>query len=232
DELSDVFRTKNAANISATNVTNIRNDYGPSDFDLRHRIVVSYNYDLPFFKSNSLLGGWTVNGIVSWNTGSPIGLYDGSSDANQNGIRSERPEFLGSGKVTDTIISKKQNGTYQYFDGSTDLWGQSTDCLNNPALDTHGGFWCDPNVSRGSLPGPMFANIDFGISKSFKISERTRFRFDANFFDLLNHPNFSNPGQDGGGGNNFNSPNFGQSTATFADAGGHRVTQLAIRFDF
>ena len=232
DELSDVFRTKNAANISATNVTNIRNDYGPSDFDLRHRIVVSYNYDLPFFKSNSLLGGWTVNGIVSWNTGSPIGLYDASSDGNQNGIRSDRPEFLGSGKVTDTIISKKQNGTYQYFDNSTDLWGQSTECLNNPAIDTHGGLWCDPNVSRGSLPGPMFANVDFGISKSFKISERARFRFDANFFNLLNHPNFLNPGQDGGGGNNVASPNFGQSTATFADAGGHRVTQLAIRFDF
>ena len=58
------------------------------------------------------------------------------------------------------------------------------------------------------------------------------FRFDANFFDLLNHPNFENPGQDGGGGNNFQSANFGQSTATFGDAGGHRVTQLAIRFDF
>jgi hypothetical protein len=239
DELSDVFRTKNAANISATDVTNIRNDYGPADFDIRHRVVVAYNYDLPFFKGNRWIGGWTLNGIVSWNTGSPIGLYDGSSDANANGIRSDRPELVKGNSVTDTIISKKGNGTYQYFDGTPfdpvtgiGFWGQSTDCLNNPALDTHGGFWCDPNVSRGSLPGPMFTNVDFGISKAFKISERAKFRFDANFFDLLNHPNFLNPGQDGGGGNNFNSPNFGQSTQTFLDAGGHRVTQLAIRFDF
>ena len=49
----------------------------------------------------------------------------------------------------------------------------------------------------------MFANVDFGVSKTFKINERAAFRFDANFFDLLNHPNFLNPGALGTGGNNF-----------------------------
>ncbi len=88
------------------------------------------------------------------------------------------------------------------------LGTQSTECLANPALDTHGGFWCDPNVSRGSLPGPMFTNVDFGISKSFKISERASFRFDANFFDLLQPSELPEPGQDGGGGNNFQSRQF------------------------
>jgi hypothetical protein len=78
----------------------------------------------------------------------------------------------------------------------------------------------------------MYANIDFGVSKSFKINERMAFRFDANFFDLLNHPNFENPGNGGGGGNNFGSTVFGQSTETYGDVGGHRITQLALRFDF
>jgi hypothetical protein len=90
----------------------------------------------------------------------------------------------------------------------------------------------------------MFANIDFGISKTFKINERMAFRFDGNFFDLLNHPNFANPSATGGGANcgavgipvggthNFCASNFGQSSKTYGDTGGHRVTQLAIRFDF
>jgi hypothetical protein len=85
----------------------------------------------------------------------------------------------------------------------------------------------------------MYTNIDFGVSKAFKINERMAFRFDANFFDLLNHPNFENPSASGSGANcgaSGASPvcasNFGQSTATYGDGGGHRVTQLAIRFDF
>jgi Carboxypeptidase regulatory-like domain/TonB dependent receptor len=235
DEISDVFRTRNGANISATDVQNVRNDYGPSDFDLRHRVVVSFDYDLPIFRGNRLLGGWTVNSIISWNTGAPIGLWDQSSDANADGTRSDRPEFTGTHGVKGSIVGKEEivNGVpaYVYLDNTQ--FAQSTACLTNPAINNHGGFWCDPNLSRNAIPGPSFANVDFGVSKTFKISETMGFRFDANFFDLLNHPNFLNPGV-GGGGNNFinNGNTFGQSSSTAGDTGGHRITQLAIRFDF
>ncbi len=227
DELSDVFRTRNGANVSATDVQNVRNDYGPSDFDLRHRIVVSFNYDLPIFRGNNLLGGWTVNSIISWNTGAPLGLFDGSSDSNFDGTRSNRPEFIGSGSVLDSIHPVKAVGsggapsTYTYLD--TTQFAPSVACLN-PAVN--GGFWCDPNLGRGAIPGPHFANVDFGVSKTFKINERMGFRLDANFFDLMNHPNFLNPGSA------FGSATFGQSLSTTGDQGGHRITQLALRFDF
>jgi outer membrane receptor protein involved in Fe transport len=240
DEISDVFRTRNGANISATDVQNLRNDYGPSDFDLRHRVVVSFSYDLPFFHGNRWIGGWTTNGIISWNTGAPIGLWDQSSDANRDGVRSDRPEFIGAHGVSGSIVGKEQivNGkpAYVYLDSAQ--FAQSTACLSNPAVNNHGGFWCDPNLSRNAIAGPSFANVDFGVSKSFKIGERAAFRFDANFFDLLNHPNFLNPGASSTGastgGNNFinNGNTFGQSLSTAGDTGGHRVTQLAIRFDF
>jgi hypothetical protein len=104
--------------------------------------------------------------------------------------------------------------------------------LADPKANTHGGLWCNSNTGRGVLPGPKYANVDFGVSKTIKINERMGFRFDANFFDLFNHPNFENPGAGGGGGENFNGANFGQSTETYGDTGGHRITQLAIRFDF
>jgi len=227
DEVSDVFRTKNGGalgNEATTDQQNVGNDYGPSDFDVRHRVVVSFNYDLPVFRGNRLLGGWTVNSIISWNTGSPIGMYDSSSDANANGVRSDRPEFVGPGSVLGSIIKKKANGAYQYLDATQ--FTKSTACLTNPAIDNHGGFWCDPNLGRGAIPGPSFANVDFGVSKTFKINERMGFRLDGNFFDLLNHPNFSSPNGNVGGG-----ATFGQSLSTVPQSG-HRVTQLAIRFDF
>ncbi len=249
DELSDVFRARNAA-VSATDVQNLRNDYGPADFDIRHRVVVSSSYDLPFFHENRWIGGWTVNTIVSWNTGAPIGVFDGTSDSNKDGTRIDRPNFIGSGSVLGSIKGKEMidpnSGlpVYQYLDQSQFVSAAS--CLSDPSVNvnTHGGFWCDPNLSRGAIPGPMFANIDFGISKTFKINERMAFRFDGNFFDLLNHPNFANPSATGGGANcgavgipvggthNFCASNFGQSSKTYGDTGGHRVTQLAIRFDF
>jgi Carboxypeptidase regulatory-like domain/TonB dependent receptor len=230
DELSDVFRARNAA-VSATDVENLRNDYGPSDFDIRHRIVVSSSYDLPFFHGNRWMGGWTVNTIVSWNTGAPIGLTDSGSDPNKDGTRIDRPNFIGPGSVLGAIQGKEVNGAYQYLNPSQ--FESAGACLSDPNIhvNTHGGLWCDPNLARGAVPGPMFTNIDFGISKTFKINERMAFRFDGNFFDLLNHPNFENPSFTGGGAN-VSSGNFGQSTKTYGDTGGHRVTQLAIRFDF
>jgi hypothetical protein len=76
----------------------------------------------------------------------------------------------------------------------------------NPVINNHVGWWCNPDTSRGSLPGPMAAHIGVGVSETFTINKRMGFRFDATFFDLRNHPNFENPGR---GGQNFGGSNFG-----------------------
>jgi hypothetical protein len=242
DDLSDAFRAKNAA-ISATDVQNVKLDYGPSDFDIRHRVVLSYNYDLPLMKQNRWIGGWSLNGIFTWNSGSAVNnLLDapasGHDDGNRDGVRTDRPAWLGSGSPTNSVIGKEQidsTGTrvYQYLNPSD--YGRIVN-VNDAEANTPGvftcpvsenqGLWCNSNLGRGSVYGPKFVNWDFGISKSFKITEGTKLRFDANFFDIFNHPNFQNPD-----GNIFDSA-FGQSQGTYGDTGGHRVTQLALRFDF
>jgi len=218
DELSDVFRSRTGA-ISATDVENVRYDYGPSDFDIRHRVNFSYNYDLPFMKSNRFLGGWALNGIFSWNTGAPIGLFNSGADPNKDGTRIDRPQFIGSGSVLDSIVGKVavEDGAnvYRYLDPA--LFGQ---------VPVPPGTWANSNMGRNSIPGPHFVNWDFGISKAFRITEGSKLRFDANFFDIFNHPNFQNPN------GNFADSAFGTSQATYGDTGGHRVTQLALRFDF
>jgi len=83
-------------------------------------------------------------------------------------------------------------------------------------------------MERNTLVGPGFFNTDFGVKKTFKITEKTALRFDANFFNIFNHPNFQAP--DG----NLADGTFGKSTNTFTNiqTGGPRITQLAVRFDF
>jgi hypothetical protein len=243
DELSDVFRARNAA-ISATDVQNVKADYGPSDFDIRHRVVVSLNYDLPFFKANRWIGGWTMNTITSWNTGAPVALVDSPAsgqDGNQDGVLSDRPAFVGTGSPKNAIVGKVINGAYQYlnpldfgrvvsthqdFNGVLPIPGLGPNYVCPSTAANMGGLWCNGNLGRGAIPGPKFANVDFGVSKNFRITERVKMRFDANFFNLLNHPNFLNPQ------NNIFSGAFGQSQATTGDQGGHRITQLALRLDF
>ena len=94
-----------------------------------------------------------------------------------------------------------------------------------PANVNH-GLWCEGNsagqLNRNTLYGPKYFNWDLGIAKAFKINEQAVVQFQANFFNVFNHPNFMLPTGD------TNNPNFGKSTAAFAP----RVGQLALRFDF
>ena len=86
-------------------------------------------------------------------------------------------------------------------------------------------------MQRNYAGWPGYFNTDFGVKKGFKITETSNLRFEANFFNIFNHPNFSIPD------NNLNDINttFGLSTGTVnpsSSGSSARVTQLALRFDF
>ena len=231
DELSDAFNSK--IGLNPTDNQNIGYDYGPADFDVRHRVVATIGYELPFMKQNRWIGGWGVNSIVSWQTGHPFSPYSGSShyDLNKDGKRTDR--LVPTVAPMDTLLhgspAGNADGTGGYFD--TTKWVRYT-CPAN----VNGGFWCNAPIGRNSIFGPHFANVDFNIAKRFKITESAGLTFQANFFDLFNHPNFLPPGISAigtaAGGTNDLSSDFGKSTATAGDNGGHRITQLALRFDF
>jgi hypothetical protein len=109
--------------------------------------------------------------------------------------------------------------------------------LNSPALpcpaNVNRGLWCEGKalgqMERNTLVGPRYFNTDFGLGKSFKITENSKLTFQGNFFNIFNHPNFQLPDS-----NLLDAATtFGKSTSTFAPGpGGARVTQLALRFDF
>jgi hypothetical protein len=215
DDSSDLFNSR--VGKYQTDTMNAHYDYGPSDFDVRHRFVATIGYELPFMKQNRWIGGWGVDSIISYQTGHPFAPYSSSShyDLNKDGNRTDRLIPVGSPSST-LLSSSPANG---FFD--TTKWVRAT-C---PA-DVNEGLWCNPAIGRNALFGPHFANVDLSLRKKFKLNERSSFTFQAAFFDLANHPNFFVPTY------NQSSGTFGKSVQTAGDSGGHRITQLSARFDF
>jgi hypothetical protein len=250
DYVSDAFNNARGVSLRPTDNKNWRIDRGNADFDIRHRFVVSYYYELPFWKQNRWFGGWAFTGINTLQTGVPINTLRVGTlarDSNADGYSTDRPLFIGSGGIQSTV-NDSNSPADGYFDPTAfRRIGSSADC---PAGLPNGGqivsatqWWCNSDLGRGNLTAPGFANFDFGIHKPFKITESIKLTFQANFFNIFNRPNFGVPNgsmNSCGGGFTNEVPNvdpttgacsgtFGKSTFTFATP---RVTQLALRIDF
>jgi hypothetical protein len=213
DTISDAFNSR-AGGATVSDPMNIRNDYGPGDFNMKHRSVSTLSYDLPFFKGNRWLGGWGINTIIDLHSGIPFNPYSSSSsyDLNKNGVNTDRIVPL-SGAPSSTYTG--DSAADGWIDASA--WG-----LYHCPATVNNGKWCNAPIGRNSVIGPGFAGVDMSLAKSFKVTEHSAFSFHANVFNVFNRNNFSVPVA------NFTSPDFGKSTST----GTPRVTQLALRYDF
>jgi hypothetical protein len=216
DMLSDAFNGSRGQFLRPTNNSNVLLDRGNADFDIRHRFVVSYHYELPWLKQNRWLGGWVFSGITTLQTGVPIQLFHSGAagDANRDGYRTDRLVYTGTGNINNAVQTTNPADGYIRAADFTTVTCPTT---------TNFGLWCDSPTPRNTLTGPGFANFDFSVAKNFKLTERVKMQFQANFFNLFNHANFGNPV------GNLNSPDFGKSQFTI---GNPRVTQLGLRFDF
>jgi len=237
DDLSDAFTGKGTAGGFPTDNWDPKLDYGLADFNVKHRVVGSFVYDLPFAKSNRWLGGWNVSGIVSVQSGADFSVDDSQVDSNADGFDTDRAVYLGSSGISNTINHSVSPAT-GYLNASPTTWGMLNAAPGLPGEGTrfsgvpctaNGGAWCNNGeMVRNTLIGPGFFNTDLGFAKSFKINERAAVKLEGNFFNMFNHPNFQTPS------NNLAAGNFGESTATYNNqqTGGPRITQLAVRFDF
>jgi hypothetical protein len=228
DDVSDLFNNGATASGAGRPTDNMDHhyDYGAADFDTRHRGVITVSYELPFLKQNRWLGGWGTNAIISLQTGHPWTPFNnaGGYDLNKDGVRSDRVLPVGSVESTK-IDGSPADGTL-----NPALWVNAT-CPTSVNL----GLWCNAPIGRNSVFGPGGKLVDFNVTKAFKINERAKLTFQANFFNLFNHPNFLNPTAGAGGSANIRAVDFSASRTTWSTAGadgGHRVTQLALRLDF
>ncbi|HEX8071189.1 MAG TPA: carboxypeptidase regulatory-like domain-containing protein [Pyrinomonadaceae bacterium] len=229
DEVSDAFNNRSGQR--PMDNTNIRLDRGRADFDIRHRFVTGFTYEVPFFKENRWLGGWVATGIVQVQSGTPFSVFDSNEDPNADGYFTDRAVFIGPGTLENALLHERSPAD-GYFDRNqfvgmvtrADEIGPAAACgPGNGVVISATRWWCNGTLGRNVLTGPMFANMDFGLHKKFRIGEGQTLQLQANAFNVFNHPNFALPVSD------LNNPQAGQSIAT---VGTPRVIQLAIRFDF
>lgn len=230
DEVSDAFNNRSGQR--PMDNFNIALDRGRADFDIRHRFVTGFTYDLPFFRGNRWLGGWVMSGVIQMQSGVPFSVFHSGQDPNADGYFTDRAVFIGSSFPAAYL---RDRSPADGFFNTDDFVGMNTRVAQlgpaaacgpgNGAInpDNQNQWWCNGTMGRNVLSGPEFHNVDLGIHKRFAITEGTSVQLQANAFNLFNHPNFALPVS------NINSSQFGRSIAT---AGTPRVMQLAIRFDF
>jgi hypothetical protein len=199
--------------------TNLRSDHAPSDFDVRHRFVVSGIYELPF-KGNRAVEGWQFSLISQLQSGNPMDII--TTVSSYNGVaNSMRPNILGPVPVG---IGSAANGNPQYFPALA-CTTPTAGCL----FQVPTGFG---NLGRNVIVGPGFADVDLALYKDTRITERLKAQFRADTFNLFNHPNFAQPNRivSTAAGNTF-----GQISATrspVGDSGSSRQIQLALKLIF
>ncbi len=177
-------------------------DYGSCDYDIRHNLTGQYVYQLPMkVRSDSLsylLNGWQVSGTVFWHSGIPFSVLSTPYSSKGQGI------LQGSGPQFASVIPGvplyghhpipgiTQPGTIQWLnpDAFVSAVDPSTGGCNGGDSPQNCQFG---NLGRNALRGPDFVWNDFYLTKWFRLSEQMKLRFEAQFFNLFNHPNFGLP---------------------------------------
>jgi hypothetical protein len=188
------YTSQNGQGVVIQNSSNPAGDRGLSDFDARNRFVVNFIYDVPALKHNRLFEGWQVGSIVSDQSGNPVNLVV-TGISGLTGLSTLRPDQPGAVQIVNQPLP---NGNIQYFTPSLcdPTRAFSPSCSGATfSISTTSGTLHFGNEGRNSIIGPGFNNVDFSLIKKTKINERFshEMRFEA--FDILNHPNFGQPGR-------------------------------------
>jgi hypothetical protein len=177
-------------------------NYGPCDYDIRHNLNAQYVYELPLKVANRALGyvvnGWQVSGTVFWHSGIPFSVLSTAYSANGNGIiQGAGPQFASvvPGVALyehHAIPGITQPGTIQWLnpDAFLSAVNPSTGACNRGDSPQTCQFGTS---GRNALRGPSFFWSDFYLTKWFPLTERLKLRFEGQFFNVFNHPNFGLP---------------------------------------
>jgi hypothetical protein len=176
-----------------TNSTNPAGDRGNSSFDIRRRFTLNFTYQFPKMSGSmqKLKNGWGLDGILNLQDGQPFHLtYEFEGEYSGSGEGFDRPDVLStpqySGNPSEflnlsSFAAPCTFGNPQGNDGSAD----ETNCI--PGTRHFG------SEGRNSLHGPSFKEFNFSVFKDTSLGEHVNMSLRAEFFNLLNHPNFTNP---------------------------------------
>jgi len=208
-------------------IANPQIDRGNSDFDIRHSFTAGTTYDLPFPRSQkiayAILGGWSLDSFVLARSAPPVNIV-GATFFTAGTIFSPRPN-VNPGVPLELFGPQLPGGK-----------------IFNRAAFSATSAGAQGNLGRNVLRGFGAWQADVGLQRQFHLTEKMSLRFRAEFFNILNHPNFGNPV------NLLTSPLFGRSTQTLANSlgsggangglnplyqiGGPRSIQFALKLQF
>ncbi len=192
----------NSSGFAVQNGYDIPNQYGLSDFDARHRFVLSAIYALPF-TGHALTRGWQIAAVVQSQSGNPVNIV--TSNSSLNGVpNTVRPDVTGPIRIIGSVD--------QWFDPSVFV------------AANHFG-----NLGRNAVIGPGFNNTDLSLIKNARPGGRIGLQFRVDVFDLFNHPNFGPPGNIVG---SPTFGKITRTRLPTGEAGSSRQIQLAVRLSF
>jgi hypothetical protein len=189
-------------------------EYATSAADLKHNVTLSNQIELPFGRGkryvrsagpviDAFVGGWQMNSIASFHTGTPVNIVSNSGYADYPGLR---PDAV-PGQSPDLPRDKRSVAKWFNTAAFMSPAGQSN---SNPIPGSAG---------RNIVRGPGYTNLDFSMFKYVLLSDKMRLQLRGESFNLLNTPHFGNPNA------SRNSGSFGAITS----ASGPRVMQFALK---
>ena len=200
-----------------TDNNNLSLDRSLSMLSLAQHLVANYQYELPFGKGktflnhggllNAVVGGWSVNGITTAQSGFPISITSNANTTGSNG-GTQRP---------DTVLGQSI--------GSAGSVGQRINGYFNPAAFTNPPLYQFGTVGRmlPGIVGPSLFTWNLSFLKQIPVHESVRVELRAELFNAFNHVNFQNPS-----GLTYGLPGFGAITTTYDP----RIIQVAAKVFF
>ena len=209
------------------NAFDVHNLWGPSTFDRRHSVVITFAYQPPIFKdqtrlSGKLLGGWVLSGVSQMATGNPITIGTGDDFAGvgpgsgaQLWLYTNAPQIKGQYANNTPAATGTFEANYWFYPFNAD----GSAIFTKPALGT-----ISKQKGRGLFYNVGFQNHNLRLSKEFVIKESHALQFVVEGFNWLNHPNWNGP--------DTNPNNLTTTFGKVTSKGGSREMQVALRYSF
>lgn len=194
---------------------NLMQNYGPADFETPQRLVTNIVWEIPYGRrdfSRQILGGWSVSGVLTLQSGTPLTLTSANSGTiySTTGNAEICPGYTYPDIVTPGRTQSKLNNFFN---------PNAVNCL--PNMIGNGYDWGD--MGHGVVLGPGIHNLDMSIMRSFRVREGSTLQFRTEFYNTLNTAQFSNPST------TVTSSTFGTITSTSVNS---RLIQFGLKYLF
>ena len=183
-------------------------DYGPCDYDIRHNLNAQYVYQLPVkvrsHPLNYALNGWQISGTMFWHSGVPFSVLSAPYSATNPLTGKEEGIVQGSGPQFASLVPGANpycrhcnlpttpQGAIQWL--NPDAFVSAVDPSTGSCYRGDSPQNCQfGTLGRNALRSPDFFWSDFYLTKWFPLTEHVKLRFEGQFFNVLNHPNFGLP---------------------------------------